>query len=369
MTHAASLDEIETPASLVDVDLVRANLLRAAEYTRAHGLAWRPHVKTHKIPELAAEQLRAGAVGLTVATPREAEVMAAVADDILLAYPPLGTSKLARLMALPERVRLTVGLDSAEAAEALAAAARGAGRTVGVLVEIDAGMGRVGVQAPDDAVALARLAGEAGLEYRGVMFYPGHVRGPVDGQGPALRAISDRLAVFLEALDRAGLPAGTVSGGSTPTFWRSHEIAGLTEVRPGTSIFNDRTTAMVGACAWDECAYSVLATVVSTAVPGQAVIDAGSKALAKEELRAEGGGYGALLDRPDVVVKAVSEEHGLLDLSGTDWRPRVGDRVRVVPNHVCVSVNLSERLWGVRGDAVVGSWEVAGRGRAPLPRS
>lgn len=365
MTEPQTLDDLETPAALVDVDRMRANLRRAAGYARAHGLDWRPHVKTHKTPELAAEQVRAGAVGLTVATPREAEVMSAVVDDILLAYPPLGASKLARLMALPERVRLTVGLDSAEAAAQLGRAALGAGRRVGVLVEIDAGMGRVGVQTPDDAVALARAAGDAGLEYRGVMFYPGHVRGALDGQGPALAAISARLASFLGALGDAGLPARVVSGGSTPTFWRSHEIAGITEVRPGTNIFNDRTTALVGACAWDECAYTVLATVVSTAVPGQAVVDAGSKALAKEELRAEGGGYGALLDRPEVVVKAVSEEHGLLDLSGTEWRPRVGDRVRVVPNHVCVSVNLNERLWGVRGAEVVAAWEVAGRGRAP----
>ncbi|HEU0078718.1 MAG TPA: alanine racemase, partial [Longimicrobiaceae bacterium] len=168
MTEPESVQELETPAALVDVDRMHANLRRAAEYTRAHGLAWRPHVKTHKTPELAAEQLRAGAVGVTVATPREAEVMAAVADDVLLAYPPFGASKLARLMALPGRVRLTVGLDSRAAAEGLARAAREAGRTAGVLVEVDAGMGRVGVQAPDDAVALARAARDAGLEFRGV---------------------------------------------------------------------------------------------------------------------------------------------------------------------------------------------------------
>ncbi|HEX7243223.1 MAG TPA: D-TA family PLP-dependent enzyme [Longimicrobiaceae bacterium] len=365
MPDPARTEQIETPAPLVDVERMRANLRRAADYCREHALAWRPHVKTHKTPELAAEQLRAGAVGVTVATPREAEVMASVADDVLLAYPPFGASKLSRLMALPDGVRLTVGLDSEEAVRELGGAARDAGRGVGVLVELDMGMGRVGVQAPEDAVRLARAAADAGLEYRGVMFYPGHVRGDVDGQGDALRALSERLGAFLEALDRAGLPPAVVSGGSTPTFWRSHEVAGLNEVRPGTNVFNDRTTALIGACAWEECAYSVLATVVSTAVPGQAVIDAGSKALAKEEVRADAGGYGALLDHPEVVVKAVSEEHGLLDLSGTEWRPRVGDRVRVVPNHVCVSVNLHERLWGVRGDEVVAEWEVAGRGRGP----
>ena len=361
-----NLDDLETPAALVDVARMDANLRRAAEYCQAHGLVWRPHAKTHKTPELAAEQVRLGAVGVTVATPREAEVMASAVNDILLAYPPFGASKLERLMRLPERVRLTVGLDSAEALDALAGAARRAGRTVGVLVELDAGMGRVGLVAPEHAVELARRAAEAeAIEYRGIMFYPGHIRGPVAEQDAAIAALNARLAERIGALDAAGLRPAVVSGGSTPTFWRSHEIAGLTEVRPGTNIFNDRTTAEIGACAWDECAYSVLATVVSTSVQGQAVVDAGSKALAKEDLRAEGGGYGALLDRPEVIVKSVSEEHGLLDLTATDWRPRVGDRVRIVPNHVCVSVNLQERLRGVSGGEVAEDWEIAGRGRSP----
>lgn len=364
MPQPRSLHDLDTPVPLVDVDTMHANLRRAADYCRAHGLTWRPHAKTHKTPDLAAAQLRAGAVGVTVATPREAEVMATAVDDLLLAYPPIGAAKLRRLMALPAHVRLTVGLDSAEALAGLAEAARGAGRTVGVLVETDAGMGRVGVQSPNDAVALARAAADTeGVEYRGILFYPGHVRANVDRQDEEIRALSARLGRTLRALEAAGLAPAVVSGGSTPTFWRSHEIAGLTEVRPGTSIFNDRTTAEIGACAWEDCAYSVLATVVSTAVPGQAVVDAGSKALSREEIRADAAGFGALLDRPDVVVKAVSEEHGLLDLSGTDWRPRIGERVRIVPNHVCVSVNLHERLYGVRDSEVVEEWTVAARGR------
>jgi D-serine deaminase-like pyridoxal phosphate-dependent protein len=364
MPDPRNLTEIDTPAPLVDVDRMHANLRRAAEYCRAHGLAWRPHAKTHKSPSLAAAQVKAGAVGVTVATPREAEVMADAVDDILLAYPPIGAAKLRRLMALPERVRLTVGLDSAEALRGLSDAAREAGRTAGVLVEVDAGMGRVGLQTPAEAVALVRAAADApGIEYRGLMFYPGHVRGNVGGQDEAIRALSDRVSSFVDALSSAGLAPKVVSGGSTPTFWRSHEVRGLTEVRPGTNIFNDRTTSEIGACGWNECAYSVLATVVSTAVPGQAVVDAGSKALAKEEIRAETVGFGALLDRPEVLVKSVSEEHGLLDLSRTDWRPRVGERVRIVPNHVCVSVNLHERVYGVRGEQVVDAWNVAARGR------
>lgn len=361
----ATLGELATPAAVIDVERMGANLDRMAVYAREHGLALRPHVKTHKTPELAAEQLRQGAIGVTTATPREAEVMADVADDILVAYPPVDPERIDRLLALPGDVRLTVGLDSSEALRRIAETAARRGRTVGVLVELDAGMHRVGLADPVDVVRLAREAAASdGVEYRGVMFYPGHIREPVDEQGPALEAVSRTLARHLGALEEAGLAPEVVSGGSTPTAFASHQIAGLTEIRPGTYIFNDRTTAAIGACAWDDCAYSVLATVVSTAVPGQAVIDAGSKALAKEEIRAPGAhGYGALLDNPDVVVRAVSEEHGILDLSTTDWRPRVGDRVRVVPNHVCVSVNLQDCLWGVRGEQIAERWDVPGRGR------
>ncbi|QDF04600.1 D-TA family PLP-dependent enzyme [Myxococcus xanthus] len=357
------LDMMTTPAALVDLDRVDANLKRVAMYTRQHGLRWRPHTKTHKTPEFAALQLAAGAQGVTVATVREAEVMATVCDDILLAYPPVGDDRLARLMALPPHVRLIVALDSGEALEMLSRAARRAGRTVGVLVELDLGMRRVGLQSTGDAIALAgNVAFGSGLEYRGITFYAGHLRLPQEKLGSAMRAQSERLAAFIEALTDSGLRPETVSGGSTPTLWRSHEVAGLTEIRPGINIFNDRNAVSVGACPWEECAYSVLATVVSTTVPGQAVIDAGSKALAKEEGFTDTGVYGALLDRPDVLVRGLSEEHGLLDLSSTDWRPRVGDRVRVVPNHACASVNLHDRLHLLRQGTWAGTHAITARG-------
>jgi D-serine deaminase-like pyridoxal phosphate-dependent protein len=195
------------------------------------------------------------------------------------------------------------------------------------------------------------------------MFYPGHIREHVDEQEPALELVSKQLRHVLDVLGDRGLQPACVSAGSTPAAFASHHIVGLTEMRPGTYIFNDRTTAAIGACEWDDCAYSVLATVVSTAVSVQAVVDAGAKALFREELRGSSWpGFGAVLDRPDVVVKGMSEEHGLLDLSKTDWRPRVGDRVRIVPNHVCVSVNLHDTVWGVRGERIEKSWPVTARG-------
>ena len=361
-----SLDRLETPAALVDLPVMAANLIRTASYCQSHGLGYRPHTKTHKSAALGTAQLLAGAQGLTVATLREAEVMATVCDDLLLAYPPVGAAKLERLIALAERVGgITVALDSPDALVAMNQAAAAAGVEIGVMIELDLGMGRAGVTTPESAVALAKLAAEAShLRYVGIMFYPGHIREPAGQQDAALAAVQRGLDEFRRALEAAGLSPAIVSGGSTPSLWRSHELSGLTEIRPGQSVFNDRTTAVIEACSWQDCAYTVLATVVSTTVKDQAVVDAGSKALAKEEMRGSGGGYGVLLDRPEIPVKSLSEEHGLLDLSQTDWRPKVGDRVRIVPNHVCVSVNLQDQMWGVRDGAVVCRWPVAARGRA-----
>jgi D-serine deaminase-like pyridoxal phosphate-dependent protein len=358
-----ALEDIETPAAILDVERVRRNAARVAAYCASHGLAWRPHIKTHKSTKVADIQVAAGAAGLTVATPREAEVMSQVCDDLLLAYPPFGESKLGRLMALPQRVRLSVALDSESALVALARAASDAGRTVDVLVEMDVGLRRVGVESAEDVVALAAQAASLpGVRYRGVLYYPGHIRVPRDQQDEPLAALEVRVGDALSALEAAGLTPAVVSGGSTPTLWNSHRLRGLTEIRSGSCIFNDLESAGHGSASWDDLAYTVLATVVSTAVRGQAVVDAGSKALAKESPAREGS-YGALLDRPEVRVTALSEEHGVLDLSRTAWLPRVGDRVRIVPSHVCVSVNLQDHLFALDGgEASILELEARGRG-------
>jgi D-serine deaminase-like pyridoxal phosphate-dependent protein len=270
-------------------------------------------------------------------------------------------------VSLPDRTRITVALDSATAIEHLAAAARPVGRPISVYVELDLGMHRVGVPSVEEAITLARLVRRTPpLEYTGIAFYPGHVREPVGEQDAKLDEIDRALRDAVAAMARAGVRPAVVSGGSTPTVWRSHELQEVTEIRPGTYVFNDRTTAEIGACAWDDCALTVLATVVSTAVAGQAVIDAGTKALGREPIRGtDAGGFGALVDRPETTVKAMSEEHGMLDLSRTSWRPDVGDRVRVVPNHVCIVVHLNDVVYGIRAGAVETSWPVAARGREP----
>lgn len=361
------LQELETPALVVDLQRMADNLDRGADYARKHGIALRPHIKTHKSPVLAREQLERGASGLTCATPYEAEVMSEVTDDLLVMYPPVGAQRAMRLAQLAERVRLTVALDSEAAANELSRAANEVGSTVRVLIELDAGMHRVGVQSPADAVSLAqRVAALPRLEVAGIAFYPGHMRGPVSEHAPQLAQLGRLVAQTKDAFERSGggIPLHVVSAGSTPTLWRTHEIAGVNEMRPGTYIFNDRTTADIGACTLEECALTILATVVSTAVPGQAVIDAGAKALGREPTRGgSGDGFGCLKTDPTIVVKSMSEEHGILDLSRSSWRPRVGERVQVVPNHVCIVVHLADVVYGVREGAVASSWPVAARGR------
>ena len=359
------LTELETPVPIVDLDRMAQNLDTMAAYAAVHGLALRPHVKTHKATRIAAEQLRLGARGLTCATLHEMEVMSEVTDDLLLAHPPVGDPKIGHLLTMPGNVRLSVALDAPAALLPLGLLARDHGREVRVFVEVDVGMRRVGVQNADEAVALAeRIVEFPTLTFGGLLFYPGHIREAPDMQGPALRRLEQDIGTIITALDDVGLRPPVVSGGSTPAGFRMHEVAGITEIRPGTYVYNDRTTAEIGACAWEDCALTVLATVVSTAVPGQAVIDAGSKALGREPLPAGVElGFGALLDRPEVTVMRMSEEHGVLDLGRTSWRPAVGDRVRVVPNHVCMVVHSNDVIFGMRDDVVETSWPVAARGR------
>ena len=355
--------EIRTPAAVVDLDRMGANLDRMQRYVDDHGLHLRPHIKTHKAPWIARAQVEAGAAGVTVATPLEAQTVGAEAPEVMVAYPALGPRAPAIAAGAADRPTL-VALDSVTAVESLRAAVQAAGldRPVGVLVELDVGMRRCGVADAGEAAGVARACGD-GVVYRGLMFYPGHIRDRVDEQDEKLERLAAELGETVQRLGDLGLEPEIVSGGSTPTAFRSHEVPHQTEIRPGTYIFNDRTAAAIGACDLDDCAYTILATVVSTAVPGQAVVDAGSKALSSDPLRADGyGGFGQLLDHPDVVVTRLSEEHGILDLGGTDWRPRIGDRVRIIPNHVCVSVNLQPRVYGVRAGEVEREWEVSARG-------
>jgi D-serine deaminase-like pyridoxal phosphate-dependent protein len=358
--------DIDTPALLVDLDVMESNLRRVADYARQHGLRLRPHTKTHKSPRIGRRQLELGAAGLTVAKVGEAEVMLdAAPPDILVAYPVIGRSKLERLMAIARRACVTVSLDSLAAAQQLSAAAQGAGVTVGVLAETDVGLGRVGVAPGGELLDLARgIQRLQGLAFEGIAFYPGHIKdNGADGKA-ALAALGSLIQSILADFRREGIAARIVSGGSTPSLHHSHELPGLNEIRPGTYVYNDWNTVASGACTPDQCAVTLLVTVVSTAREGQIIVDGGSKTFSPENLMgAVKPTFGYVVEAPDAVFHKMNEEHGFVDVKECGCKFEIGERLRIIPNHVCVAVNLHPRVYGIRNEEVEEVWEVAGRGK------
>jgi D-serine deaminase-like pyridoxal phosphate-dependent protein len=351
---------IDTPAIVVDLDVVERNVERMTVRMTERGIALRPHAKTHKSTRLAHLQLKAGASGITVGTLGEAEVMAAAGvDDIFIAYPlwPSG-SKAARLRDLNDRVALAVGVDSFEGAAAIGAAVAGASRPLRVMIEVDSGERRTGVQAAN-APRIAAAAEDAGLIAIGIFTHGGH-----GYAGPANRATAadDEVRALSEAADalrRRGREAGTISAGSTPTADLSARKP-VTEERPGTYVFGDRQQLALGTVGPDEIGLFVAATVVSTAVDGQFIVDAGSKTLARDRPDFLAG-HGLLPAWPNAVISRTYDYHGVVDVPD-GRRPRVGDTVAIVPNHVCPVVNLADELLVVRSGQVVDRWPVDARG-------
>src|SRR5216684_3042546 len=241
------ISEIETPSIVIDLDVMECNLQRMANYVRSHALRLRPHTKTHKIPALGRRQLALGAAGLTVAKVGEAEVIIqAEPPELLLAYPVIGHGKLTRLMTLADHTRITVSLDSAEAARQLSEAASS---SIGVLAEVDVGLGRVGVRPGEELLKLVQAIDQLPhLRFEGIAFYPGHIKQLGPETPMALRGLGSLIQGMVRDLEAAGFPVGVVSGGSTPTMYHSHEVAGMNEIRPGTYIFNDWNTVLCGAC-------------------------------------------------------------------------------------------------------------------------
>jgi D-serine deaminase-like pyridoxal phosphate-dependent protein len=360
------ISELDTPALVVDLDVMERNLSRMAQYCRDHGLRLRPHTKTHKIPELARKQIESGATGITVAKLDEAEVMInAGLDDLLVAYPIVGPTKTHRLADLAQRAIITVSLDSETAARGISAALAERGTNINILVELDVGFGRCGVANESEALQLAQTVSSfPGLNFRGLMFFPGHF-GVDTEQRTTLRAqVNELLDRCRETFARAHVPVAIISGGSTPSRYETDLFHGVNETRPGTYIFNDRNTVGVSAASLDDCALSVLVTVVSTSVSGHAAIDGGSKTFSSDRYQVKHGrGFGLVKADPAIEIERLSEEHGHLNLSSSEQRYRVGDRLTVIPNHVCSTVNMHDEIYGVRGERVETKWKVAGRGK------
>lgn len=356
------VEEVETPALVIDLDVLEANLDRAARYANERGLAMLPHVKTHKTTEIATKQLESGAVGLTVAKSEEAEIFAEeIGVPLLMHYPVVGRAKAARVAKVAREVPLTVALDSEASARMLADALREVSASAEVLVEIDIGLARTGVSGPEQAVELARkIDGLEALSVAGISCYPGHLR---HGQADLAAGLDEAGSVLDEAIglfDRHGLNRERISGGSTATLFETHRMP-VTEIRPGNYALLDRAEGR-GSFTVADCALRVHTTVVSTPAPGRFVVDAGAKTLSDAAAPAGLEGYGEIPGRPGLSIAALSEEHGHgLDASGGESLS-VGDRLEIIPNHACTCMNLHDVVYGARGGKLVSVMEVAARG-------
>jgi D-serine deaminase-like pyridoxal phosphate-dependent protein len=330
--------DLDTPSLYVDLDVLERNLRTMQARCREMKVGLRPHIKTHKIPEIARMQLAEGAIGLTCAKPGEAEVMPG--DDILLGF-PLPASKLPRLQALARERTITVAVDSVAAARGLPG--------IRTLVEVDIGAGRCGVQTPEEAVAVAQAA----TDFQGIFYWPSWL-----GEAE-FRAARGKIDAALEALQQAGFETKIVSGGSTPGAGKTPLIPQTTEIRPGTYAFYDATSVATNCCTEDDCALRVLVSVASTSVPGQCVIDAGSKTFAADATKGVGT-HGLFVGKPSWAMHKMSEEHGHVTIQDA---AKVGEKVWVIPSHVCPCVNLHDEIWYGRNGRVEGKWTVAARGK------
>lgn len=342
--------KLDTPVAVVDLDKLEANITRLQQHLDAHGIANRPHIKTHKIPEIAWMQIRAGAVGITCQKIGEAEVMAdAGIEDIFIPYNILGAVKLARLVALARRVRLSVTADSTVTARGLSSAMAEAGLTLPVLVEFDSGLQRCGVQTPQEAASLALMIAQSpGLRFGGLMTYPSNAR-----TDPFVRETK-------ALLNGSGVTVDCVSGGGSPGMWQAHIHSEVTEHRAGTYVYGDLHMLQSGAMQMDDLAFSVITTVVSRPTADRGILDGGSKTFSSDLSGLEG--HGLILEYPEARFYGMSEEHGHVDFSRCARKPEIGERVTVIPNHCCVVSNLFDKIVGIRKGLVEVVWPVAARG-------
>lgn len=361
---ARSFPELDTPVALIEQPTMLRNIERVAQVARARGLAVRPHAKAHKSVELARLQLEHGATGITVAKLSEAEALAAGdIGDLFVCYPLVVRTRVERLIALARRARISTIVESEPQARLLAEAATAARVDLDVTIDVDTGLGRIGVALGPPLEALAQLVQRlGGLRLSGLSTHEGFVYGIAD---PVLRRarLTESLSAFVQAGQSLNLE--TISAGATPTIFESMEVPGLTEVRPGNYIFNDAIQVALGAASLEDCAFSVLTTVVSVRSTSSAIIDAGSKALS-----ADAGvhglsllsGYGIVLERPDVRVVGLSEEHGWLGLDPQGNGVQVGDQLRIIPNHACATVANFDRAYLWESERVIREIPISARG-------
>jgi D-serine deaminase-like pyridoxal phosphate-dependent protein len=361
-----TVHDLATPAVVVDVRRLQANVEAMARRAAASGVELWPHAKTHKSRQVAELQRDHGAAGLTVATVAEAEYFVAQGfRDVLLAFPPVDEWRRARLTALAAEARIRVSLDDPELALVLDRECARRGVRIGYLWEVDCGTGRCGT-APGDATAsvIARLVAQTShATFAGLLAFAGHCYQAESTQELDSVALGERAAVALtaEALAAHGIETPAISIGSTPTCHRLNgQAAPVTEIRPGNYVFHDATQILLGVARPEDCALSVVCTVISRVAGDRVVLDGGSKAIAAERMNPRSVDFGLVEGHPELAVSRLYEEHGIVTGEGASAL-HVGDRVRVIPNHACTAANLHERLYVVDGEEVVDTWEVGPR--------
>ena len=368
-----NISEIPTPAVLVESSTLARNIAQMQKAVGEHGKALRPHCKTHKSPVIARMQLAAGATGICCAKLGEAEVFAdAGITDIRLPY-PLNPANADRVFALADRISLSFVVDDPNVAREWSTLAVRRGRTLAVLVKVDVGFHRCGIDPGDPRAAaiVGAMASLPGLRFLGLLSHAGHGYGAASAD--EARAIAEEEARILRELAAAApVPSAEISVGATPTARFSVALDGITEMRPGNYAYFDRTQVALGAAGWGDCALTVLARVVSRPAPDRVILDSGSKTLTKDLARGftDAPGYGTVLSdlravTPDerLTIENLSEEHATVKAAGGDPGLPTGTLVRVVPNHSCVVSNLVDFVWMVDGDRVVERLPVAARGR------
>jgi D-serine deaminase-like pyridoxal phosphate-dependent protein len=359
--------DLDTPVAIVDLRVMEVNIERMAGYARKSGISLRPHVKSHKIPAVAQRQVDAGAVGITVAKIGEAETMVRSGiRDVLIAYPIVGTQKVERLVNLCDQARLAVAVDHSEPAEALSDAFLRRKLTIDVLVIVELGFNRCGVSPGRWLLEMVKKISKLrGLRFRGIMGYAGQVYAAENWDEVANigREEGRVLADTAGAISRDGFPVEVVSAGSTPSARIVGSIPGITEIRPGAYIFNDRVEMAMGVAKEEDCALRVITTVVSRPTAERAVIDAGDKVLSQDRGLDRMTGFGLVVGRPDIEVERLNEEHGILRLSHRDRKIRIGEKLEIIPNHVCPVCNLVDQIVGIRNDQVESVLPVLARGK------
>lgn len=361
-------ESLDTPALVVDAGRLERNVSGVAARLFSAGVSLRPHWKTSKCLEVARLQLAAGAIGFTCSTPEEVRALGdAGIRGLVWAHQPVGAAKVAFAVEAVGRYGTWLIADSVEVARPLSEALDAAGLVADLLLDVDTGLGRTGVD-PQRAVALARdIAGLPGLRLRGVLAHEGHLYGYGGdrlGLDTEARQAARRLVEVAESLRGAGHAIDVVSVGSTPGLAASPYVSGVTEARPGTYVYNDGNQLRLGTCTLDDCALTVLARVVSAQRSGTVIIDAGSKALSSDAVSPENG-YGLVLDPSGAPLAGVAfpranEEHGFLVGPGTSSLA-VGDVVRILPHHACATVTMWSELVAVRADGTYERWPVIAR--------